>query len=73
MATIRKFKVFNIEWDVDDVKEYKYLPDTMYVNVTTDDVDDILSEEVISNYISEQITKETGHTHFWFNIRELYF
>ena len=68
----RKFKVINIKYDLSDVedKEIFYLPNSMPVIITEDDVNDIHDIDEIEDYISDYISETIGFCHEGFNYVE---
>ena len=74
----KKFKVFNILWDVDDAGENDLdaqevldtLPKETIVTITSDDAD--LDDEVsIADYISDYLSDEFGFCHNGFEYSEI--
>ncbi len=66
----KTFKVSKIKWDVDNKSDFKNLPKTMTVEVTSDDVEDITDEYEVEDFISDYITDEAGFCHDGFEMEE---
>lgn len=74
----KKFKVFNILWDVDDAGENDLeaqevldtLPKEVIVNVTSEDAD--LNDRIqIADYISNYLSDEFGFCHNGYEFKEI--
>lgn len=74
----KKFKAFNILWDIDDVEEngiesqeiIDTLPKEVIVNVTSDDAD-LNDNASIADYISDYLSDEYGFCHNGFDFNEI--
>lgn len=63
----RFFKVFNINWDVDDIEELEGLPKV--INVVIEDNNN-MDDDDIEEYLSDYITDEYSFCHDGFNYEE---
>lgn len=61
---MKKYRVFNIDWDVDNEEERADLP----TEIIIEDENDLTNENYeLSDFISDAITDETGFCHCGFN------
>ena len=68
---MKTYKVYDINWDVDNEKERTFLPSVMRVPIFDDSVEDVNNREEIEEYISEYITEDTGYCHDGFRYKEI--
>lgn len=70
----KRYQVYDIEWDFDDVEDDLKnlgLPTEMVVDVFEDDVEDFNDEWDIESYISDYISDKIGFCHKGFNYDEM--
>lgn len=67
---IRKFKVYDIQWDADLEEALDMLPDSQDVLVTSENVSDIDDDEEVREAISEHLTEQYGFCHAGFQLDE---
>lgn len=71
----RYILVTRIEWDTDNEKEFKELPQEAMFEVTEDDVTDITDINEIDDYVSEHLaylSSQAGFSHRGFDMRIYY-
>lgn len=68
----RKFRVYDIKWDLDDLEDVNRVPNEMIVEVSAEDVDDLNDEEDVDYYISDYISDEVGFCHAGYECTEIF-
>ena len=65
---MKKYRVYNIDWDCDDEESKSQLPQEMIV----EDKNNLTNENYeLSDFISDEITNITGFTHYGCNYEEI--
>lgn len=71
----KEFKVFDIEWDVDewdiDHADEADLPEKIELIITEDDVDNLDDNDDIEEFIEDYLSDKYGYCHYGFQYDEL--
>ena len=67
----KKFKVFNIKWDLDEPEDINCVPNEMIVDISNKEIDNLNNEEEIEDYISDFISDEIGFCNDGFDYIEI--
>lgn len=66
----KHFHIFDVIWDATP-KELQYLPQTLKVSITSEDVNDVNDKNDIELFLENYLSNTTGFCHYGFQYDEL--